>query len=335
MSARILFLIQGFEVPSSRYRVLQYLPAVKAAGIDATVTPFPETLSEEQRIYGGAGEYDLVFLHRKRLSKYWIRTLRKTAQKIVYDVDDAVMFRDTLSIGHQESTRRKRRFERTCRMADLVIAGNGYLADLARPANPNTLLLPTVIDMSRYAPRGWGEAPKKITLGWIGDTGSLAYLEAQRPLFEAIGKGIPDLEFKVISSRFPKYDALPVVPCRWSAETEAAELRSFDIGLMPMPDDPWSKGKCGLKLLQYMAAGVPAVASPVGANAEILEPGVQGFHASTEADWIEAIRKLAGDLKLRERMGKAAHLRVKTHYSLEVTAPKFVETLKNVMSHAS
>ncbi len=321
---KVLFLIQGFEVPSSRYRVLQYLPALKAAGIDATITPFPDTLAEEQRIYGGAGEYDVVFIHRKRLSKYWIRTLRKAAKKIVYDFDDAVMFRDTLSVGDQESVRRRRRFERTCRMADLVIAGNAYLADFAKPHNANTVILPTVIDLARYAPRRWGAQPGKVTLGWIGDTGSLAYLESQKPLFEAIGKAVPNLQFKVISSRFPKYENLPVIPARWSAETEVAELQSLDIGVMPVPDDPWSKGKCGLKLLQYMAAGVPAISSPVGANLEILESGVHGFHAATEAEWINAVRKLAGDVKLREKLGKAAFERVRKAYSLEVAAPRFV-----------
>lgn len=328
---RALFLIQGFEVPSSRYRVLQYLPALKEAGIDATVTPFPETLAEEQRIYSGAGEYDVVFIHRKRLSKFWIRTLRKAAKKIVYDFDDAVMFRDTLSVGEQESVRRRRRFERTCKMADLVLAGNSYLAEFAKPLNENTVILPTVIDMGRYGPRPWGGQPGKITLGWIGDTGSFAYLEAQKPLFEAIGKAVPDLQFKVISSRFPKYEGLPVIPAKWSAETEVADLQSLDIGVMPVPDDPWSKGKCGLKLLQYMAAGVPAVASPVGANIDILQDGVQGFHAATEAQWIEAVRKLAGDVALRARMGKAAHARVKEHYSLEAASPKFVKLLQSLV----
>lgn len=344
---KVLFLIQGFEVPSSRYRVLQYLPALKEAGIDATVTPFPETLAEEQRIYSGAGEYDVVFLHRKRLSKFWIRTLRKAAKKIVYDFDDAVMFRDTLSVGEQESVRRRRRFERTCKMADLVIAGNSYLAGFAKPLNPNTVILPTVIDMARYPsdPRGVqrkasgdslrAQAPSVITLGWIGDTGSLAYLEAQRPLLEAIGKAVPNLQFKVISSRFPKYENLPVIPAKWTAETEVAELRTFDIGVMPVPDDPWSKGKCGLKLLQYMAAGVPSVASPVGANADILQDGVQGFHAATETQWIEAIRKLAGDVKLRARMGEAAYRRVLEGYSLQSAAPRFTGLLNSLVQAAT
>lgn len=331
---RVQFLVQGFDVPSTRYRVLQYLPALKAAGFDVTVTPFPDSLAEEQRIYGRAGDYDLVFLHRKRLSKYWIRTLREAAHRIVYDFDDAVMFRDTLSPGDQESTRRRRRFERTCKMADLVIAGNEYLAGFARPLNPRTVVIPTVIDTARYAPRTWDAADGPVTIGWIGDTGSLAYLESQRPLFEAIGKAIPGLRFKVISSRFPKYDHLEVVPVKWSAEREVADLRSLDVGVMPVPDDPWSKGKCGLKLLQYMAAGVPAVCSPVGVNAEILQDGVHGFHASTEAEWIDRIRTLAGDVALRKRMGKAAHERVKKDYALEAVAPRFVETLKSVVRHA-
>ena len=332
---RLLFLIQGFEVASSRYRVLQYVPALQEAGFDVTVTPFPRKLGEQQRVYSDAGEYDLVFIHRKRLSKYWIRKLRATAKKIVYDFDDAVMYRDTLSIENQESERRKRRFERTCRVADLVIAGSGYLASFARPLNANTAVLPTVVDLSRYAPRSWNDKPEKITLGWIGDTGSFAYLESQRPLFEAVGQAIPRLQFKIVSSRFPRFDHLPVIARRWSADGEVADLQSFDIGIMPIQDDPWSKGKCGLKLLQYMAAGVPAVASPVGANLEILADGVQGFYAAGQKEWIERIGRLAGDARLREKMGKAAFQRVKEAYALQVAAPKFVELLRKTAANQS
>lgn len=333
---RALFLIQGFDVPSSRYRVLQYLPHLKAAGIDATVTPFPETLLEQQRAYGTtAAEYDLVFLHRKRLSKFWIKTLRATAKKIAYDFDDAVMFRDTLSLSDQESERRRRRFERTCRMVDLVLAGNRYLASFAEPLNANTHVLPTVVDLAKYASRAWVGTPQTVTLGWIGDTGSYAYLDGLRPVFEAIGREVPNVQLKVVSSRFPRYESLPVVPKRWKAEEELADLQSFDIGIMPLPDDPWSKGKCGLKLLQYMGAGVPVVCAPVGVNAEIVKDGVQGLHASSPEEWVAAVRKLASDAALRARMGKAAFERVKAGYSLQSAAPRLAALLKATIQPSS
>jgi len=130
-------------------------------------------------------------------------------------------------------------------------------------------------------------------------------------------------------SRFIGLDSMPVIEKRWSAEDELHDLQSFDIGIMPIEDDPWSQGKCGLKLLQYMASGVPVVCSPVGVNADIVRDGQEGFFATTHDEWVEKIRTLASDAELRARMGRAAHERVREAYTVEINAPRFVELLKD------
>lgn len=325
---RILFLIQGFDVPSSRYRVLQYLPHLRGAGIELEVRPFPETIRESLRVYGSAGAYDAVFLHRKRPGAFLLRRLRRCARAIIYDVDDAVMYRDTRSGGRPRSRTRERRFAAVCRAADEVIVGNDYLRRHAAPHARSVTVIPTSLDAALYAPRAWGESNDTVTLGWIGDTGSVGYLERMRIIFDDLALRDARLRLKVVSNRFPHAGRMPLVRKEWRAGEELSDLQSFDIGIMPLSDDPWSQGKCGLKLLQYMAAGVPAVASPVGVNRDILRDGVDGFHAATSAEWVDRILRLATDAPLRSRMGRAAAERVRQGYTLQQSAPRLVEVLR-------
>jgi glycosyltransferase involved in cell wall biosynthesis len=321
-------LIQGAEVPSSRYRILQYFPGLEQSGFACEARPFPEGGWRETLAW--VRGLDLLWLHRKRPNALRLLQLRRAAKRIVYDVDDAVMYRDTLSLGRQESASRRRRFAATVKAADLVIVGNRYLERHAREHTDAVSVLPTAIDLSLYAERTWEPRPGPRVLGWIGDTGSVAYLERQRSLFDAIGKACPGLVFRVISSRFPRYEHLKVEEVRWRSEIEAETLRSFDIGVMPLPDDPWSKGKCALKLLQYMASGVPAVASPVGMNADVVRHGENSFAPTTAEGWTKAIRTLAADPALRERMGRAGRRTVAEGYALSVMVPRLAAILRAV-----
>ncbi len=324
---RLGALIQGAAVPSSRYRILQYFPALEKAGFACEARPYPEGGWRETLAW--VRGLDLLWLHRKRPNALRLMQLRRAARRIVYDVDDAIMYRDTLSLGRQDSRSRRARFAATVKAADWVVVGNSYLERHAREHTDAVSVLPTSIDTSIYSEKTYKYRYGPMILGWIGDTGSVAYLERQRDLFEAIGKAVPGLVFRVISSRFPRYEHLKVEGVPWRPEIEAETLRSFDIGVMPLPDDPWSKGKCALKLLQYMASGVPAVASPVGMNADVIRHGENGFAPTTVAGWIEAIRALA-DPSLRERMGKAGRKTVAEGYALSVTAPRLAAILRAV-----
>lgn len=325
---RLGALIQGAEVPSSRYRILRCFPGLEQSGFACEARPFPEGGWRETLAW--VRGLDLLWLHRKRPNALRLMQLRRAAKRIVYDVDDAVMYRDTLSLGRQESRSRRARFAATVKAADWVVVGNRYLERHAREHTDRVSVLPTAIDLSLYAERTWEPRSGPRVLGWIGDTGSVAYLERQRPLFEAIGKACPDLVFRVISSRFPEYEHLRVEGIPWRPEIEAETLRSFDIGVMPLPDDPWSKGKCALKLLQYMASGVPAVASPVGMNADVIRDGENGFAPTTVEGWIAAVRTLAADPALRERMGRAGRRTVEEDYALSVMVPRLAAILRAV-----
>ena len=184
-------LIQGFWVPSSRYRFLQYVPHLEAAGISSEARPFPETARGWRETLAWVRELDLLFLHRKRPNPWRLWTLRRAARRIVYDLDDAVMYRDTLSLGRQESLSRRLRFASVVKAADWVIAGNRYLEGKVLEYTDQVSVLPTAVDLGRYSPRRWDGASGPVVMGWIGDTGSVAYLESQRDLFEAIGKACP------------------------------------------------------------------------------------------------------------------------------------------------
>lgn len=330
---RVGTLIQGFEVPSSRYRILQYLPLLERSGIACEARPFPADWRGWRETLAWARTLDVLWLHRKRPSVLVLPLLRCAARRIVYDVDDAVMYRDQLALGHQHSRSRRARFAATVKAADHVVAGNRYLQAEARKYTDQVTVIPTVLDMSKYTARTW-EASKgplaPLVMGWIGDTGSVAYLERHRDLFEAIGKAVPDLVFRILSSRFPRYEHLKVEPVVWRPGIEAETLRSFDLGVMPMPDDPWSRGKCALKLLQYMASGVPAVASPVGMNADVLRDGENGFarRASDVAGWVEAVARLASDPALRARLGAEGRQTVEAGFSLAAAAPRMAKALR-------
>ena len=165
---------------------------------------------------------------------------------------------------------------------------------------------------------------------WIGSSSTLKGLETQRELFESLGRTIPGLRLKVICNRFPQFDHLPVDAIAWNQETEATELAAADIGIGWVPDDPWSHGKCALKLLQYHAARLPVVANPVGVQGEIVRPGINGYLATTHEDWIRAIRALATDSALRRRLGDAGREQVRKAYSTAVGGAMWVELLNRV-----
>jgi glycosyltransferase involved in cell wall biosynthesis len=211
---------------------------------------------------------------------------------------------------------------------DLVIAGNDYLKEKAMKYNERITVVPTPIDTGRYSKKLYGKKAR-VTLGWIGSHGTLFYLEKMKPVLDSLGKRFDHIELKIVCDHFFDCSNLPVIKKLWNYDEEIADLKSFDIGLMPLTDDPWSRGKCGFKLLQYLAVGVPVVCSPVGVNKQIVKDGKNGYLAKTESDWMEKLSLLIGsDEGLREDMGMNGRKVVDTEYSLEVNSPKLLEALK-------
>ncbi len=220
--------------------------------------------------------------------------LRRSVRTLIFDFDDAVFLRDSYSPKGLHHAGRLRRFAATIRACDAVVAGNRFLAEQAiRCATAARIeVIPTCVDPTQYPP----VEPRRsndVQLVWVGSSSTLQGLQAVEPLLAEIGRGVPDVRLKLICDRFFEPRGLPVINCPWNAASEAAEIGSADIGIAHVPDDLWSRGKCGLKVLQYMAAGLPVVANPVGVHTEMVRHGETGFLAETPAQWVDAIARLA------------------------------------------
>ena len=300
---KVLFLIQGHEVAASRYRVLQYIPYLKSHGVDTTVSLYPRSLKENTQFFSDLPQYDIVFLQRKRFNQPRLRWLRKRAKRIIYDFDDSVMYRNSKAKDPVSQTR-KRRFIQMIKASDFVIAGNRFLRDQVLPINPDVEVIPTSIDQERYQTKDYSVPKDRVTIGWIGDHGSIHYLEKMRPIFDRIGERYSHCELKIVCDIFFDCKKIHVIKKQWKLDEEVGDLQSFDIGLMPLADDPWSWGKCGLKIVQYQGVGLPVVCTPVGVNRDLVEDGVTGFWAKTPEEWEEKISVLIEDALLREKLGK-------------------------------
>jgi glycosyltransferase involved in cell wall biosynthesis len=327
---KILFLVQGLDVAASRYRVLQYLPYLKEHGVQATVRQFPKKFFDKLKVFKSVNQYDILFIQRKRFSALWLKFIRKNARKVVYDFDDSVMYRNSKHISHKSETRIKM-FKNMVNASDHVIAGNEYLLKNTTPYTHNVTIIPSPIDMAFYPLKLYSEKNDNITLGWIGAHGSIHYLEKMKPIFETLGKRNDKLRLKIICDTFFDCENMVVDKKQWNEKDEVADIQSFDIGLMPLMEDPWSHGKCGLKILQCLAVGVPVVCSPAGINREIVEDGVHGFWADTQEEWVEKLEILINDPDLRKRMGIEGRKRVIEYYSLKANAPRMLKVFKQLV----
>jgi glycosyltransferase involved in cell wall biosynthesis len=327
---KVLFLIQGFTVAASRYRVLQYIPYLEAKGMETTVSLYPRSLKENFQFFSNLSRYDVVFLQRKRFNQPRLGLLRRRAKRIIYDFDDSVMYRNSTAKDPISSSRR-RRFVQMIRHSDFVIAGNEFLKREALLFNPNVEVIPSAIDQEKYHSKAYPVRQEKVTLGWIGDHGSIHYLEKMRPIFERIGEKHPHVELKIVCDIFFDCDRINVIKKNWSSEEEIHDLQSFDIGLMPLVDDPWSWGKCGLKIIQYQGVGVPVVCTPVGINKDLVEDGINGYWAMTPEEWEEKLSLLIESSELRERMGREGRKKVMGNYTYQVCAPRLFSILTRVM----
>jgi glycosyltransferase involved in cell wall biosynthesis len=250
-----------------------------------------------------AGEFDAVLLHKKTLNFWDAKILRKHAHKIIYDFDDAIMYSPRQPDCRHSS--HKRLFERTVKLADCVIAGNAYLAEHAKPFCRDIHILPTGLDTKKYDISKLS-SDGKIRLVWIGSKATLGYLQSLSPVLEQVGEKYPQVILRIICDAFLDVSKMPVEKCVWSLETQAKDLAASDIGLCPLPDDNFTRGKCGFKILQYFAAGLPAIASPVGVNVDLVQSGKTGYLANTPAQWLDALKTLLENPNPRQVMGRTA-----------------------------
>jgi glycosyltransferase involved in cell wall biosynthesis len=248
------------------------------------------------------------------------------ARAVFFDVDDAVMLRP-LGAGWLSRWRAWRRFLATARILDQAVAGNRYLAEMFQAQGCGATVIPSVVDPHRYPVKHHKET-REPRLVWIGSRSTLPYLQAAAGAIALAARRVPGLRLVTIADATIDAAELPVEPIAWSAETEGDSLCRGDIGIAPTPRDRWTLGKCGFKIIQCMAAGLPVIASPVGANAEIVRAGETGILAESDEEWAAAIETLATSAASRARQGRAGRERVERDYSLDTAARAWAEVLR-------
>jgi len=322
-------LVDSLQHVCCRYRLNAYQSLLQQAGHQLHAQPIPKPWWSRLHLLRAMRGTDAVLLQRKLLPAWQLHILRRAAPLLIYDFDDAVYLHDSYSARGLHSRPRLRRFTATIRAADVVVAGNAFLRQqaLAVAANANVHVIPTCVDANRYPLAQHTRAKAATHLVWIGSSSTLRGLEAIKPLLEQVGQSCPDLRLKLICDRFLYLRHLSVLNCPWTEAGEAAELASADIGISWLPEDAWSQGKCGLKVLQYMAAGLPVIANPVGIQVDLVRHGETGFLAETPAQWVEAIGQLAWDPGLRRRMGQAGRQRVESDFSVAAGAAQWITLL--------
>lgn len=328
----VVAFVRNPEHVCARYRIAQYEKHLAHHGLRLILEPWAKGTFARAQQLARPRKNQIVFLQRKLLPWWQFMLLRRSAGLLVYDFDDAVHRRDSSYVHGPFSLTRNVRFHATVAKADLVIAGNAFLADAARSctAAEKIEVVPTAIDPTKYPPATHKEdGPTR--LAWIGSSGTLALLEECRPLLESIGREIPGTVLRVICNRFPKFESLPVEETPWSEKSEGVSLGESDIGISLMSDTVWSRGKCGLKILQYMAAALPVVASPIGVHPELVGPR-HGFLPKTTRDWIETLKQLATDPRLRRQMGFEGRRRVETHFHVDTWGPVLAGRLAEAAS---
>jgi glycosyltransferase involved in cell wall biosynthesis len=348
---RVLFLTLYPESgASSRYRVLQFVPYLEQHGVQCSVAaPFTEEQFQRLRAEAANGRawryhaheyrsrlrqilkarrYDIVVLQKAVMSAYvkgMALLLRANARRLVYDVDDAVDLSPPNPLPARwawigEPGQINTLFSR----ADLVLAGNHWLKESAEAAGGHAEWFSTVVDTDRFTPDP-AASRAELTLGWIGGPSTSAHL---RPIAKALSE-LRDARIRLVGADRVQASVERAEYAAWSLETEVADVQGFSIGLMPLPKTEWARGKCALKALQYMACGVPCVATPFGAILDIIVDGVNGLFADTHEEWLAAIERLR-DPALRKRMGDAGRRTVEERFSLRVAAPRLRRLLESV-----
>ncbi len=348
----LVFAKYGDRAASTRQRFVQAYPYLAAEGITLTLSPLFDNAYLETLFRKGTRNkwriahaylrrllalftchrYDFILVHYE-LFPYlpaWFESLIRVSRKpILYDMDDAIF--------HQYDQNPNRYVRRLlggkiigllgrCRVA---FCGNAYLTAYACQYCKRTHVVPTTVDITTYQPATAQPARTPPTLGWIGSPSTWQYCAPFAALFASLVKQ-KRLDVLVVGAGAAANVDLPFLFRDWTEQNEIADIQQMDIGMMPLPDAPWARGKCGYKLIQYMACGIPVIASPVGVNRDIVTHGVNGFLATTEEEWRLAIEQLVGDPELRKRMGEAGRVTAVEHYSIQQHGPRLAQWIREI-----
>src|SRR5689334_1539169 len=346
--------------PSQRYRIEQWDPLLRERGVDITYASFEDeelhsllykpcmmgnklqlvtrVLGRRLSLVRKVKDYDLVYILREAAllgPPVFERLIAQSGVPMVFDFDDAIFvsYRSP-SNGYLSYLKFASKTKTICRIASHVMVGNPYLADYARQVNDRVTVIPTTIDTEKYRVPERKEKPAPIVIGWTGSYSTVQHLDTLRGALKKLAEK-ESFRLRVIGTPSYQCDPVDVEAMKWRAETELEDLGVIDIGVMPLPDDRWSKGKCGLKALQFMALGVPTICSPVGVNTDIIQDNENGFLAATEAEWVEKLTRLLRSAELRRRLGQAGRATVEEKYSAVTQAPRVYEIFKSVLSDVS
>lgn len=342
--------------PGQRFRIEQWEPILRQSGVEITYAPFEtgelrsvlhrpgrifakikavtREMNRRRRQLDALDDFDLVYLFREAalMGPPWFeRKLARSGVPVVFDFDDAIFHSyKSPSNGYLSYLKFPGKTSEICRLSSEVMAGNEYLADYARTVNPHVTIVPTTIDTDKYTLVQGPAEPQTVTIGWSGSFSTIQHLDTLRQALRELAAS-ERFRLRVIGTVEYAIEGVEVEPLAWRTETEVADLSAIDVGIMPLPDDDWSKGKCGLKALQYMALGIPTICSPVGVNSTIIEDGVNGYLAGSNLDWINKLKLLIHDRAQRKRIGLAGRETVERKYSAKMTAPRVLEVFKTAV----
>lgn len=344
--------------PSQRFRFEQYLDYLSENGFSFT---FSYLLSpEDDKLFYSPGKYfakfriilksawkrfkevrkasnyDIVFVQREAFmlgTSYFERAFSRSGPKLIFDFDDAIWLQNVSSVNKKfQWLKNPQKTQEIASVADVILVGNRYLEEFARKYNSNVEIVPTTIDTKEYDPAGYKrEHDGKVCIGWSGSITTIEHFKWARPFLLKIKERYGDqVTFKAIGDGNYVDEELGVQAMPWRKEDELHEISSFDIGVMPLPDDEWAKGKCGLKGLQYMSLEVATIMSPVGVNNEIIRDGENGFLAGEEGEWLDKLSKLIDSPELRDKMGKAGRQTIIDHYSFESQKNRYLKIFNSL-----
>lgn len=344
-----------YEGAGCRFRIAQYLPYLEREGIDVTIAPFYDRAffavvydrgrharkawlflkqaAARVATVARAGRFDAIWIYREALPvgpPMLESLLAALGRPLVFDFDDAVFLANTSDANRfVASLKCPAKTGRIIRRSNEVVAGNEFLAAYARRFNGAVHVIPTAVDTDVFAPRPAGApAGAPPVVGWIGTPTTAPYLAPLRDTLASLAADRPFV-FRVSGGgREMTFPGVRLETPAWSLDREVELFSTCDVGVYPLPDDDWARGKCGFKAIQFMACGVPVVASPVGVNREIIEDGVNGFHATTPAEWRDKLARLLDDPALGRRLGEAARRTIQARYSVSVNAPRIAAVMR-------
>jgi glycosyltransferase involved in cell wall biosynthesis len=357
---KILFLTlhRPDRSPSQRFRFEQYLHFLKQNNYDyefsfllnqkddtlfyskgqffKKVIIVLKSFSKRLKELRSKNEYDIIFIQRECFmlgSSYFEKQFSKKRAKLIFDFDDSIWLQN-VSDANKTFVWLKNP-EKTAKIisyADLIFAGNEYLKNYALQFNSNTVVIPTTIDTDEYKKISQNKSGNKVTIGWSGSITTIQHFEYALSVLKKIKEKYGNsIEIKVIGDANYSNKELEIKGLAWNKQSELSDLSFFDIGIMPLPDDEWANGKCGLKGLQYMALEIPTIMSPVGVNTEIIKNGINGFLAHNEDEWFEKLSLLIESKELREKIGKEGRKTVEEKYSTNANKHKYLELFNTIL----